>query len=83
MIRPADALDVQMALARMTRCRVSVRDLTEHEAQYTIQFKYLLTLDEDELNALAREVDSPSQFKEAYDNLKYQCLTRPDYLRER
>ncbi|PZT94146.1 MAG: hypothetical protein DI625_08400 [Sphingomonas sp.] len=83
MIRPADALDVQMALARMTRCRVSIHDLTEYEARYTIAFKFLLTLDEDELNVLAREVDSPSQFKEAYDTLKYQCLTRPDYLRER
>lgn len=81
MIRPADALDVQLALARMTRLRVSTRQLDQHECQYLIGFSWLLTLDEDELDSLCREVDSGAQFKEAYDRLKHRCLSHPDYLR--
>ena len=83
MIRPADALDVQLALARMTRQRVSTRQLDQSEVQYTIAFKFLLTLDEDELDSLAREAESDAQFRQAYDKLKYRCLSCPDYLRER
>lgn len=80
MIRPADAFDVQLALARMTRLRVSTRKLDQLECQYQIGFTWLLTLDEDELDRLSREVESPAQFKEAYDKLKHTCLTNPDYL---
>lgn len=83
MIRPADAFDVQLALARMTRLRVSTRKLDQLECQYQIGFTWLLTLDEDELDSLSREVDSAAQFKEAYDRLKHRCLTHPDYLRDR
>lgn len=83
MIRPADALDVQLSLARMTRQRVSTRQLNEYEVQYTIAFRYLLTLDEDDLDSLSRDTDSEHQFKQAYDRLKHRCLTHPDFLRER
>lgn len=83
MIRPADAFDVQLALSRMTRLRVSTRQLDAHDCQYLIGFTWLLTLDEDELDSLAREVESPAQFQAAYDRLKHRCLTHPDYLRGR
>lgn len=83
MIRPADALDVQLALARMTRLRVSTRQLNGHEAQFLIGFRWLFTVDEDELDALAREVDSPAMFKDAYDKLKHSCLRFADILSER
>ncbi len=78
MIRPADAFDVQMALKRMTRERVSTRQINGYECQYQIGFSWLLTLDEDELDSLSRETDSPAQFKEAYDKLKHRCLSHPD-----
>ena len=81
MIRPADALHVQMALARMTRLRVSTRQLDEREVQFLIGFTWLLTLDEDQLDTLAGTIDSPALFQAAYDDLKYRCLSRPDFLR--
>ncbi len=83
MIREADAFDVQLALARMTRLRVSTRQLDQHEVQYLIGFKWLFTLDEDQLDSLAREIDSPAMFKDAYDTLKHSCLKFADFLSER
>ena len=54
MIRAADAFDVQLALARMTRLRVSTRKLDQLECQYQIGFTWLLTLDEEDHKKLAR-----------------------------
>jgi len=82
-IRPADAFDVQLAIARMTRLRVSTRQLNEYQVQYLIGFKWLFTCDEDELDQLARDVESNSQFKETFDTLKGRCLTFSEILSER
>lgn len=83
MISPADAFDVQLAIARMTRLRVATRKLDGHEVQYLIGFKWLFTVDEDELDQLARDADSISQFKETFDALKGRCLTFSEILSER
>lgn len=75
MIKPHSAFDVQTTLARVTRLRVDTRQLNEHEVQYTIGFKWNLTLDEDQLRTLWKETDHDSQFREALELLKPTCLT--------
>lgn len=67
----------------MTRLRVSTRKLDGQEVQYLIGFKWLFTLDEDELDQLARDVDINSQFKKTFDGLKGRCLTFSEILSER
>lgn len=83
MIRNADAFDVQLAIARMARLRVSTRQLDSRQVQYLIGFKWLFTVDEDELDQLARDVESNRQFKETFDALKGSCLAFAEILRER
>lgn len=83
MIRHADAFDVPLALARTTKLRVSTRQLHEHQVEYIIGFKWKFVLDEDELDLLARETESPHQFKEAFDTLKRTCLVYSEVLSER
>lgn len=75
MIKPHMAFDVQTTLARVTRLRVDTRQLNEHECQFTIGYRWNLTLDEDELRSLYNETDHDSQFREVLDNLKPRCLT--------
>lgn len=75
MIRDHHAFDVQTTLARITRLRVDTRQLTEHEVQYQIGFKWNLTLDEDQLRSLYNETDTDSRFREVFDELKATCLT--------
>lgn len=75
MIRPHHVFDVQTTLARVTRLRVDTRQLTEHECQFTIGYRWNLTLDEDELRSLYNETENDSQFRIVLDDLKPRCLT--------
>lgn len=74
MIKAHTAFDVQTTLAKVTRLRVDTRQLTAHEVQYQIGFKWTLTLDEDQLRTLWNETEHESQFREAFDLLKPICL---------
>ncbi|MDM7954755.1 hypothetical protein [Blastomonas sp.] len=75
MIKPHAAFDVQTTLARVTRLRVDTRQLNEREVQFTIGYRWNLTLDEDQLKTLWQETDCDSRFKDVFDSLKPRCLT--------
>lgn len=75
MIKAHAAFDVQTTLAKVTRLRVDTRQLTGDEVQYSIGYKWNLTLDEDQLRTLWNETDHESQFRDALDLLKPSCLS--------